>query len=72
MVLSATDLTVRDVETKPTKSLPSAGTSDFRRGCSGAGARKEAQVDCGQQRKKSSINREKQVPNMRFTLVTDF
>ena len=34
MVLSAMDLTVRDVETKPTKSLPSVGRSDFRRGCS--------------------------------------
>ena len=28
--------------------------SDFRRGCSNAGTRREVQVDCGQQRKKSA------------------
>lgn len=71
MVLSAVDLTVRDVGTEPTNSLPSAGRLDLRRGCSDAGAGREAQVDCGQQRKKNSINHEKQVPNVRFTLLTD-
>lgn len=51
MVLSAVDLTVRDVGTEPANGLPSAGRLDLRRGCSD-GAGREAQVDCGQQRKK--------------------